>query len=82
MGWLANVLLLPLAPVQGVVWVARLLAELAENEASDPETLRSKLREAEGAYRRGDISAEELERVEEAVFARLMNVQGSPGGAA
>lgn len=80
MGFLSKVLLLPLAPVQGVVWVARLLQDLAENEAGDPEVLRSKLHEAEEAHRRGEISAVELERVEEAVFTRLMELQRSRGG--
>lgn len=80
MGFLSNVLLLPLAPVQGVLWVARLLQELAQNEAGDPEVLRAKLHEAEEAHRRGDISAAELEQIEEAVFTRLMEMQRSRGG--
>ena len=80
MGFLSNVLLLPLAPVQGVLWVARLLQELAENELGDPELLRSRLREAEEAHRRGEISDEDLGRVEDAVFDRLMAVQRTRGG--
>lgn len=80
MGFFSSVLLLPLAPVQGVLWVAQLLRDLAENELDDPETLRARLREAEEAHRRGDISAEKLEQVEEAVFERLMALREARGG--
>ncbi len=82
MGFLSNVLLLPLAPVHGVLWVARLLAELAENETSDPEVLRSKLREAEEAFHRGEISSDELDRIEDTVFEQLVSVPRSRGGVA
>lgn len=80
MGFVSNVLLLPLAPVQGVLWVARLLQELAENELDDPDVLRSRLHEAEEAHRRGEISAQELEQVEDAVFSQLMTMQRTRGG--
>ena len=80
MGLLGNVLLLPLAPVQGVLWVARLLQDLATEELDDPDRLRSKLAEAEEAHRRGEISAQELEDVEEAIFTRLMSMQTGRGG--
>jgi hypothetical protein len=82
MGLLSNVLLLPLAPVRGVLWVAQLLEELASNELNDPELLRSRLREAEDAHRRGEISDEELDRIEDAVFTQLVTMQGARGGAA
>lgn len=80
MGMLSNVLLLPLAPVRGVLWLGTFLQELADNELNDPGILRSKLREAEEAHRRGEISAEELERVEEAVFTQLMAMEKTRGG--
>ena len=81
MGLFSNVLLFPLAPLRGVLWVARFLQDLAENEVNDPELLRAKLREAEDAHRRGEISGEELARVEDAVFERLMTLQRTRGGA-
>ena len=81
MGFFASVLLLPLAPARGLLWVGRLLQELAENEINDPALLRSKLHEAEDAHRRGEITAEELERIEDAVFTQLMAAQRASGGA-
>ena len=82
MGLLANVLMLPLAPLQGMVWLANLLQEIAEKELNDPEVLRARLREAEEAHRRGEISDGELGRVEDLVFERLMAVQEGQGGGA
>lgn len=80
MGFFSNVLLLPLAPLQGMVWLARLLQELAERELNDPEVLRARLHEAEEAHRRGEISAQELDRIEEVVFTELMAMQQTRGG--
>jgi hypothetical protein len=82
MGFLSNVVLLPLAPVQGVLWVARLLQELAANEVNDPALLRGRLHEAEEAHRRGAISDAELAEVEDAIFTRLMATQQTRGGGA
>lgn len=80
MGWLATAVLLPLAPVQGMVWLARLLQEIAENELDDPAALRSKLHEAEEAHRRGDISRDELDRIQEVVFEQLVGTDRVDGG--
>ena len=80
MGLFSNVLLLPLAPLRGVLWLGTFLQELAENEVNDPGVLRSKLAEAEEAHRRGEISAAELERVEDAVFTHLMAMEKTRGG--
>lgn len=79
MGILANVLLLPLAPLQGMVWLARLLQDLAANELDDPRALKARLHEAEEACRRGEISPDELERIEEAVFHRLRAARPTGG---
>ena len=79
MGFLAKTLLLPLAPLHGMVWLASLLQEIAERELNDPAVLRSKLRDAEEAHRRGEISDYEFNRIEDVIFNQLMAVQG--GGA-
>ncbi|HYP22710.1 MAG TPA: gas vesicle protein GvpG [Actinomycetota bacterium] len=79
MGLFSNVLLLPLAPVRGVLWVAQVLADVASKELNDPQTLRARLREAEDAHRRGEISAEDLDRIEDAVFSQLVALQQRGG---
>ena len=82
MGLIGSLLMLPLAPLQGMVWLASLLQEIAEKQLNDPEVLRAKLRDAEEAHRRGEMSDEELERVEDVVFERLLAVQQGQGGGA
>lgn len=79
MGFWGRVLFLPLVPLQGMVWLASLLREIAEKELDDPGVLQAKLREAEDAHLRGEISQEELDRIEDVVFDRLMAVQAKGG---
>ena len=74
MGILRRLVLLPLAPVEGVVWLARVLQEIAEEELNDPNRLRAVLEEAEEAHERGELSDEELAAVEDEILARLFDV--------
>jgi hypothetical protein len=76
MGLFSNVLLLPLAPVRGVLWVAETLQSVAEEQLNDPQRLRDTLREAEAAHARGDLSAADLAEVEQYVLDRLVPVAG------
>jgi hypothetical protein len=76
MGLFSSVLLLPLAPVRGVVWIAEILQTAAEEQLNDPERLREALREAEAAHLRGEMSDEDLAAVEQYVLDRLVPVSG------
>ncbi|MGI5348912.1 gas vesicle protein GvpG [Streptomyces sp. CA-250714] len=71
MGLFSGVLLLPLAPVRGVEWVADRLLEAAERELCDPATLRARLAELNRAYEAGEISEEEFEREEDRLLDQL-----------
>lgn len=71
MGLLTEVLLLPLAPVRGVTWMADRLAEAAEREMNDPAVLRARLAALNEALEAGDIDLEEFEREEERLLDRL-----------
>ena len=73
-GILRRLVLLPLAPVEGVIWLARALQDVAEEELNDPERLRGVLEEAEEAHRRGELSDEEVAAVEDEILARLVGV--------
>lgn len=79
MGLLRSLVLLPLAPVEGVLWLARNIQEVAEREMDSPQAYREWLADAEAAHRRGEISAEELAQVEEAVVARLFAAPDGQG---
>ncbi|NSC23832.1 hypothetical protein FM076_22815 [Streptomyces albus subsp. chlorinus] len=71
MGLLSGVLLLPLAPVRGVEWVAGRLLETAEKELTDPATLRARLGALNRAFEDGEITEEEFEREEERLLDLL-----------
>ena len=76
MGLFSSLVLLPLAPVRGVLWIAETLQTVAEDELNDPQRLREALREAEDAHRRGELSDADLAAVEQYVLDRLVPVTG------
>jgi NAD-specific glutamate dehydrogenase len=71
MGLLTGLLTLPLAPVRGTLWIAERLLEEAERELNDPTAIEQQLLEAEERYERGEISADEFERIEDELLRRL-----------
>ncbi|HEU5216364.1 MAG TPA: gas vesicle protein GvpG [Gaiellaceae bacterium] len=71
MGFLTGILLLPLAPLRGTIWLAERLAEVAEREADDETTFRRLLVEAEIAFESGELTEAEYERVEDELLERL-----------
>jgi len=71
MGLITGLLGLPLAPLKGTVWVAEQVAEEAERRLSDPGLIRRELEQVAEARRAGRISAEDAERAERELIARL-----------
>jgi hypothetical protein len=71
MGLFTGLLLLPLAPLRGTVWIAERLLEEAERELNDPAVVERRLTEAEAAYERGELSEEEFELIEDELLRRL-----------
>jgi len=71
MGFLTGILLLPLAPLRGTIWLAERLAEVAEREADSEATFRRLLVEAEIAFDSGELSEAEYEQVEDELLERL-----------
>jgi hypothetical protein len=72
----------PLAPVRGVNWLARTLAEQAEREMADPARLRRELERIEADHESGALSDEERDRLEAAVIGRMLGSANAPGGSA
>ncbi|SKC72101.1 gas vesicle protein GvpG [Krasilnikoviella flava] len=72
MGLLSSIVLLPLAPVRGVAWVAEQVRSEAEREWYDPGTIRKQLDEVARAREEESISASEAEAVERELVARLL----------
>jgi Gas vesicle protein G len=71
MGLFTGLLLLPLAPIRGTVWIAEKLAEEAARELDEGQRVRRRLAETELAYERGELTVDELERVEDELLERL-----------
>ena len=71
MGLLRALALLPLAPVQGVAWVADQLATEAERQLNDTGAIRAHLAELASAHDRGDIDDDDFELLEEQLLQQL-----------
>jgi gas vesicle protein GvpG len=77
MGLVTGLLTLPLAPVRGTIWVAERLLDEVERQERDPRVVEARLAEAEEAFERDELTADELGLIEEELIARLL-----PGGKA
>ena len=68
---------LPLMPLRGFVWLGETLRDEAERELYDPAAVRRELEDAEAEARAGDLSEDELSRVQEDATARLIGPAAS-----
>ncbi|MEU6844993.1 gas vesicle protein GvpG [Streptomyces sp. NPDC046716] len=66
-----EVLLLPLAPVRGSMWVMEQLVAEAERNYYDPAVIRSELAALERRLTEGDIDQETFDRLEDQLLDRL-----------
>ena len=80
MGLFTGLLLLPLAPLRGTIWIADQLAAYAERELNDETTIRRLLVEAEIALENGELTEADYERVEEELLERLELVRAAQEG--
>ena len=72
-GLISAVLLLPLAPARGVVWLADQVTQAAEREMYDPDVIRAQLRALNEALESGAIDEEAFECEEERLLDALEN---------
>ena len=63
---------LPLMPLRGVVQLGETLHKQAEQEMHDPASVRRQLEQAELAHAAGEISDEDLGRVQAQAVDRLL----------
>ncbi len=76
MGLLKSLALLPLAPLEGVVWVARQVQTQVERELLDPQTVLGELERMQAALDEGLISEAEYTEIEEELLDRLEAMEG------
>ena len=79
MGLFTGLLLLPLAPLRGTIWVAERLAEQAARELDDEVAVRRLLAEAELAFDRRELTLDEFEQVEDELLERLELARAAGG---
>jgi hypothetical protein len=76
-----GLLLLPLAPVRGVGWVAGVLADEAERELESRESPERALADLEAKRANGEISEEDAEALETQLIERMLARHGLQGEA-
>jgi hypothetical protein len=72
MGLITGVLLLPLAPVRAVGWVAQVLLDEADREMAERASPARALEELAAAVATGEISPEEAEAREAEIIERML----------
>ncbi|WP_018334936.1 gas vesicle protein GvpG [Actinomycetospora chiangmaiensis] len=80
MGLFTELLLLPLAPVRGVVWVAERIEEQVDHRLNDPAVIRAQIDDLDAAHERGEISEAERDAQQDVLLARLTGREPSGGG--
>jgi Gas vesicle protein G len=79
-GLITGLLTLPLAPVRGTVWLARIIQAEAETyEELDEASILTALEGLEAARQAGDFTDEEIEAAEDELVERLMVLRGVGG---
>jgi hypothetical protein len=81
MGVVTGLLLLPLAPVRGVGWVAGVLADEAERELESRESPERALADLQAARANGEINEEDAEALETQLIERMLARHGLQGEA-
>jgi gas vesicle protein GvpG len=79
-GLVKGLLLLPLAPVNGVRWVIEVLAGEAERELASRESPERRLAELDARRANGELSDEEAEALEAQLVDQLLARHGLSGG--
>ena len=77
MGLITGLVLLPVAPVRGVLWVAEKITEEANRQYSGEGAIVKQLREVDEARRSGKLSEEQAAaREEELIQRRIARTRG------
>ena len=72
MGLITGVLLLPLAPVRAVGWVAKVVIDEADHEMAEKASPARALEDLSAAVATGELSPEEAEALEAEIIERML----------
>jgi hypothetical protein len=78
MGLIEGLLMLPLAPIRGTVWLSERIQQLAYEEATDPAAIRAQIAEIEEAHEAGELSEAEVEQLEAPLIRLLLEAESDP----
>jgi hypothetical protein len=76
MGLISGVLLLPLAPVRGVGWIAQVLTDEAERRMAAEASPTRALEDVAAAVANGEITDEQAAALEAEIVERMLAGQG------
>ncbi len=79
MGLLKEVVLLPVAPMRGTLWVAERVLEKAEEDYFNPGLIRREIEQVDELRRSGEITDDEADEWEESLIERLIESRRRPG---
>jgi len=79
MGLIKELLLLPAAPVRGVVWVAEQIRQEAERQWSDPAVIGAELDEIQALRDAGAIDEADADAREDQLLERLLSSSAQQG---
>ncbi|NDU77863.1 gas vesicle protein [Actinomadura sp. DSM 109109] len=71
MGFFSGLVMAPLAPVKGVMWLAETLTEQAEAQLYDPGRIAAEMQQVADEAAAGEITEEEAAEREEELIHRL-----------
>lgn len=72
MGLLTKLVMLPLAPAAGVVWLSEQIRQEAERQLAGPASARDRLAELDERAARGEISDVERQELEDELLEELL----------
>jgi hypothetical protein len=75
---LTLLLRLPILPLQGFLHLGKLIAVQVEQELRDPARVRRELEEAQWQHARGEISEEDVSRIQEKAISSLVATRQTP----
>jgi hypothetical protein len=78
MGLLTLPLRLPMLPLRGFIRLGELIGEQAERELRDPARVRRELEEAQWQQARGEISEEDVSRIQQKAISSLVKPATPP----
>jgi hypothetical protein len=72
MGFFSAIVLSPLAPVRGVIWLGEVIQRQVEQQLHDPANTRRQLEALQEARERGEITAEEEKQAQQQILQARM----------